>query len=43
MQARGLREQAQFFELAVEMGKSKIDADEYRGAVLAGNLFRQAG
>ncbi len=36
VQARGLREQAEFLEFAVEMGQPEIDADENDGAFLAG-------
>ena len=41
-QAGGLREQAELFEGAVEMRKPEIDADENDGAILAGDVFRQA-
>lgn len=41
-EARGLREQAEFFEFAVEMGQPEVDADENDGAFLAGIQFRQA-
>ncbi|MNJ02246.1 hypothetical protein D3C73_1621450 [compost metagenome] len=35
-------EQAEFFELAVEMGQPEIDTDENGGAFLAGDRIRQA-
>ena len=42
-EARGLREQAEFLEFAVEMGQPEIDADENDGTVFPGIQFRQAG
>ncbi|KWT64404.1 hypothetical protein APY03_7582 [Variovorax sp. WDL1] len=40
--ARGLREETEFLELAVEMGQPEIDADEDDGTVFPGIQFRQA-